>query len=199
MSTGFYAAPNATATGPVPGHDPVRWDAPGGRPRDCPGREESRSSLRPAELPHGSGVCVTIRVRRPRDVEAEEREETGNMDAAKGVGPEAATYAAALRAAVHEFTTRGGTQKEIAVATHVAPATLSRYLSGERIAPSGYVAALETFLAQRGRPMATDTQAGWTSCADWPTRPVVLRPSSLPISRKNSLGYARRRLPERQS
>lgn len=81
------------------------------------------------------------------------------MDAAKGVGPEAATYAAALRAAVHEFTTQGGTQREIAVATHVAPATLSRYLSGERIAPSGYVAALEIFLAQRGRPMATDTRS----------------------------------------
>ncbi|MFF3624471.1 hypothetical protein [Streptomyces sp. NPDC002467] len=75
------------------------------------------------------------------------------MDGQKAVGPAAAAYAAALRAAVHGFTMQGGTQKEIAVAAHVAPATLSRYLSGERIAPHGFLASLDTFLAGRARPL----------------------------------------------
>lgn len=81
------------------------------------------------------------------------------MGETKGTGPEAATYAAALRAAVHDFTTQGGTQREIATATHVAPATLSRYLSGERTAPTSFVAALDSFLAQRGRPLEAAARA----------------------------------------
>ncbi|MGW6973754.1 hypothetical protein [Streptomyces sp. NPDC054952] len=76
------------------------------------------------------------------------------MDEPKNAGPAAVAYAAALRAAVHGFTTRGGTQREIAVGAHVAPATLSRYLSGERVAPHHFVAALDTFLAERGLPLA---------------------------------------------
>ncbi|MEV6250644.1 hypothetical protein AB0M38_31380 [Streptomyces sp. NPDC051742] len=74
------------------------------------------------------------------------------MSAGKDIGPEAAAYAAELRVVVHGFTARGGTQKEIAVSAHVAPATLSRYLSGERIAPRHFVAALDSFLTQRGQP-----------------------------------------------
>ncbi|MFJ8979575.1 helix-turn-helix domain-containing protein [Streptomyces sp. NPDC102282] len=81
------------------------------------------------------------------------------MSTAKGIGPEAAAYAAALRAAVHGFTGRGGTQKEIAASVHVSPAALSRYLSGERIAPRSFIAALETFLAQRGRPFGAKVRA----------------------------------------
>ncbi|MFF3087672.1 hypothetical protein ACFVRB_21860 [Streptomyces nojiriensis] len=76
------------------------------------------------------------------------------MDEPKNAGPAAAAYAAALRAAIHGFTARGGTQKEIAVGAHVAPATLSRYLSGERVAPHHFIAALDTFLAERGLPLA---------------------------------------------
>ncbi|WP_405435050.1 hypothetical protein OG373_41110 [Streptomyces avidinii] len=76
------------------------------------------------------------------------------MDEPKNAGSAAAAYAAALRAAVHGFTARGGTQKEIAVGAHVAPATLSRYLSGERVAPHHFIAALDTFLAERGLPLA---------------------------------------------
>ncbi|MFD3890775.1 hypothetical protein [Streptomyces microflavus] len=81
------------------------------------------------------------------------------MSTAKGIGPEAAAYAAALRAAVHGFTGRGGTQKEIAHSVHVSPAALSRYLSGERIAPSSIVAALDAFLTQRGRPLEAGARA----------------------------------------
>ncbi|MFJ5812134.1 hypothetical protein [Streptomyces sp. NPDC093093] len=76
------------------------------------------------------------------------------MDEPKNAGPAAAAYAAALRAAVRGFTAGGGTQKEIAVGAHVAPATLSRYLSGERVAPHRFVAALDAFLAERGLPLA---------------------------------------------
>ncbi|MFD5899835.1 hypothetical protein [Streptomyces sp. NPDC060366] len=54
---------------------------------------------------------------------------------------------------VNHFIASGGTQKEIAVSAHIAPATLSRYLSGERIAPSSFIAALDAFLTQRGRPL----------------------------------------------
>ncbi|WP_405760797.1 hypothetical protein [Streptomyces sp. NBC_00045] len=75
------------------------------------------------------------------------------MDEQRAVGPAAAAYAAALRAAVSGFTAQGGTQREIAVAAHVAPATLSRYLSGERIAPHGFVASLDAFLTERERPL----------------------------------------------
>ncbi|WP_158754881.1 hypothetical protein [Streptomyces sp. NRRL F-2580] len=76
------------------------------------------------------------------------------MDEPKNAGSAAAAYAAGLRAAVHGFTARGGTQKEIAVGAHIAPATLSRYLSSERVAPHHFIAALDTFLAERGLPLA---------------------------------------------
>ncbi|MFI2913876.1 helix-turn-helix domain-containing protein [Streptomyces sp. PDY-4] len=81
------------------------------------------------------------------------------MGATKAVGPAAAAYAAALRAAVDGYLSLGGTQKELAVASHVAPATLSRYLSGERIAPSEFVASLATFLAEHGQPLDEGVRA----------------------------------------
>ncbi|MFI2906955.1 helix-turn-helix domain-containing protein [Streptomyces sp. PDY-4] len=82
------------------------------------------------------------------------------MGATKAVGPAAAAYAAALRAAVDGYLSLGGTQKELAVASHVAPATLSRYLSGERIAPAGgFVASLATFLAEHGQPLDEGVRA----------------------------------------
>ena len=81
------------------------------------------------------------------------------MGATKAVGPAAAAYAAALRTAVDGYLSLGGTQKELAVASHVAPATLSRYLSGERIAPSEFVASLATFLAEHGQPLDEGVRA----------------------------------------
>ncbi|MEU9529669.1 MULTISPECIES: hypothetical protein [Streptomyces] len=81
------------------------------------------------------------------------------MGVVEGIGPEAAAYAAALRAAVNGFTGQGGTQKEIAAAVHVAQATLSRYLGGERTAPVSFVVALEGFLARQGRPLEAGVRA----------------------------------------
>ncbi|WUW26970.1 helix-turn-helix domain-containing protein (plasmid) [Streptomyces sp. NBC_01463] len=74
------------------------------------------------------------------------------MDQPSSVGP-AAAYAATLRSAVADFVSHGGTQREIAKATQIAPATLSRYLSGDRIAPPHFLQMLETFLATAARPM----------------------------------------------
>ncbi|WP_405689422.1 helix-turn-helix domain-containing protein [Streptomyces sp. NBC_01185] len=81
------------------------------------------------------------------------------MGTAKGIGPEAAAYATALRAVVHGFTGRGGTQREIADSVHVSQAALSRYLSGERIAPRSFIAALEAFLAREARPLGAEVRA----------------------------------------
>ncbi|MFD3762426.1 hypothetical protein [Streptomyces sp. NPDC058622] len=67
--------------------------------------------------------------------------------------PRAAGPAAALRTAVSGFTAYGGTQREIAVAVHVSPAALSRYVSGERIAPHHFLVALDAFLTDRRRPL----------------------------------------------
>ncbi|MFG3155370.1 helix-turn-helix domain-containing protein [Streptomyces sp. NPDC048219] len=58
---------------------------------------------------------------------------------------------------MNDFLSLGGTQKDIAAAAHVAPATLSRYLSGERIAPSEFITSLDAFLGEHGRPL--DAQA----------------------------------------
>ncbi|MEU9087986.1 helix-turn-helix domain-containing protein [Streptomyces sp. NPDC048357] len=64
----------------------------------------------------------------------------------------AGLYAKALREALTVFTTAGGTQKDIARALNVAPATLSRYLSGERVAPRDVLRALRAYLDQRDMP-----------------------------------------------
>ncbi|OEJ56769.1 hypothetical protein BGM19_00560 [Streptomyces agglomeratus] len=65
-------------------------------------------------------------------------------------------YAAALREAVADFTAQGGTQRAIAQAVHIAPATLSRYLSGDRVAPREFLNALRAYLGEQGRPLETD-------------------------------------------
>ncbi|MFG2484969.1 hypothetical protein ACGFSI_19705 [Streptomyces virginiae] len=64
----------------------------------------------------------------------------------------AGSYAAALREALTAFTTAGGTQKDLALALNVAPATLSRYLSGDRVAPRDFLRRLRGHLEQRGMP-----------------------------------------------
>ncbi|WP_328923577.1 hypothetical protein OG429_02365 [Streptomyces sp. NBC_00190] len=63
-----------------------------------------------------------------------------------------AVYAAALRTALARFTTAGGTQKKIAQALNLAPATLSRYLSGERVAPREFLRDLRDYLDQQDMP-----------------------------------------------
>ncbi|WP_326701905.1 hypothetical protein OG909_32905 (plasmid) [Streptomyces sp. NBC_01754] len=77
----------------------------------------------------------------------------------EGAPVPAAAYAAALREAVGGFTARGGTQRTIASAAHIAPATLSRYLSGERVAPRGFLQSLRSFLAEQGQPLDAETYA----------------------------------------
>ncbi|MFC8705800.1 helix-turn-helix domain-containing protein [Streptomyces anulatus] len=64
--------------------------------------------------------------------------------------PAAAAYAAALREVVDGFRAVGGTQKKLADALHVSQATLSRYLSGERIAPYDFLRDLRVFLDGQG-------------------------------------------------
>ncbi|WP_179894335.1 helix-turn-helix transcriptional regulator [Streptomyces sp. or20] len=75
----------------------------------------------------------------------------------KDTGPGVA-YAAGLRAALKDFTAHGGTQKELAAAAHISPATLSRYLSGERIAPAAFLTSLNAFLTGRGRPLGEEVR-----------------------------------------
>ncbi|MDX2982209.1 helix-turn-helix domain-containing protein [Streptomyces microflavus] len=61
----------------------------------------------------------------------------------------AAAYAAALREVVDGFLAVGGTQKKLADALHISPAALSRYLSGDRTAPYGFLRDLRAFLEER--------------------------------------------------
>ncbi|UUU43876.1 helix-turn-helix domain-containing protein [Streptomyces sp. NBC_00162] len=68
-------------------------------------------------------------------------------------------YAAGLRAAVAGFLRAGGTQREIARALAVAPATLSRYLSGERLASRAVLDTLVDFLRTQGRTVDEATTA----------------------------------------
>ncbi|MFD8693018.1 hypothetical protein [Streptomyces sp. NPDC059651] len=69
----------------------------------------------------------------------------------------AEAYAAGLREVVSRFTAQGGTQKAIATATNLAPSTLSRYLSGGRVAPRTFLSDLRSFLDEQGQPMDAGT------------------------------------------
>ncbi|MEU9305829.1 hypothetical protein [Streptomyces sp. NPDC048269] len=71
----------------------------------------------------------------------------------------AAAYAAALRKAVASYTATGGTQKAMADALHISAAALSRYLSGDRIAPRETLRAMQAFLAARGLPLTHEVWA----------------------------------------
>ncbi|MFD6632494.1 helix-turn-helix domain-containing protein [Streptomyces anulatus] len=72
------------------------------------------------------------------------------MGGSQEVPAAAAAYAAALREVVDGFRAVGGTQKKLADALHVSQATLSRYLSGERIAPYDFLRDLRVFLDGQG-------------------------------------------------
>ncbi|MFJ9933822.1 hypothetical protein ACIRSJ_11905 [Streptomyces virginiae] len=64
----------------------------------------------------------------------------------------ASLYAAALRKGLTALFTAGGTQRGIAGALNVAPATLSRYLKGDRVAPREFLVSLRDYLIQQGMP-----------------------------------------------
>ncbi|MER5889211.1 hypothetical protein ABT160_35750 [Streptomyces sp. NPDC001941] len=68
-------------------------------------------------------------------------------------------YAAGLRTAVAPFLAGGGTQRELARGLTVAPATLSRYLGGERVASRAVLDALLGFLRERDRTVDEEAAA----------------------------------------
>ncbi|MGW6973757.1 hypothetical protein [Streptomyces sp. NPDC054952] len=65
------------------------------------------------------------------------------------VGPAAAAYAAALRTAVKRYTDTGRTQGALAKKMHISESSLSRYLTGNRLAPPKILPALKTCLEAR--------------------------------------------------
>ncbi|MBO0913303.1 helix-turn-helix transcriptional regulator [Streptomyces laculatispora] len=95
-------------------------------------------------------------------------------------------YAAALREVVSGFTARGGTQKAIALAVHISPAALSRYLNGERVAPPEFLDGLWSFLAGQDHPWKQRHTHGWRTCAAGRIPPVAPRPSGSRRSEENS-------------
>ncbi|MFJ4858353.1 hypothetical protein [Streptomyces sp. NPDC088730] len=79
------------------------------------------------------------------------------MDDSRAEDVPSVLYAVALREVVSAFTAGGGTQKAIALAVHVSPAALSRYLSGERVAPLGFLEGLRSFLAGQSHSLDVET------------------------------------------
>ncbi|WP_371631863.1 hypothetical protein OG892_39780 [Streptomyces sp. NBC_00341] len=81
------------------------------------------------------------------------------MDDSRAEDAPSALYAVALREVISAFTAGGGTQKAIALAVHVSPAALSRYLNGERVAPPEFLEGLQSFLAGQSHPLDAQTYA----------------------------------------
>ncbi|MET9707747.1 hypothetical protein [Streptomyces griseus] len=70
-------------------------------------------------------------------------------------GSEARRYGEALKAAVQAvLDRRAASQREIAKEAHVSPTAVSRYFSGERVAPDGFVDSLAAFASRHGQPLA---------------------------------------------
>ncbi len=85
--------------------------------------------------------------------------EAGGHEEPAAVRREAEVRAAAYARALGEVLGPGlanTSQNALAKATHVAPSTVSRYLSGERIAPAEFVRAAVAFLAGRGGEVAPE-------------------------------------------
>ena len=72
------------------------------------------------------------------------------------VSEAARRYAAALKAAVQPFLDAGTTQRQLAGKTHCVPSTVSRYLSGKRIAPERFIVSLEHLAASKGIPLPVE-------------------------------------------
>lgn len=64
-----------------------------------------------------------------------------------------AAYAAALREVVDWYRATGGTQNKMATALHISPGTLSRYLSGHRVATRATLHDMRAFLAKHKPPL----------------------------------------------
>ncbi|GAA3491371.1 helix-turn-helix domain-containing protein [Streptomyces cremeus] len=85
--------------------------------------------------------------------------EAGGREESAAVRREAEVRAAAYARALGDMLEPGlanTSQNALAKATHVAPSTVSRYLSGERIAPAEFVQAAVAFLADRGEEVAPE-------------------------------------------
>ncbi|MCX4546862.1 hypothetical protein [Streptomyces sp. NBC_01565] len=76
------------------------------------------------------------------------------------VGPAAAAYAAKLSWAVKRHTATGGTQSKMAESIHIAASTLSRYMSGERLAPRETLHAIRAFLEAQS-PLLSFPEGFW--------------------------------------
>ncbi|MFJ2101498.1 hypothetical protein ACIOHR_30495 [Streptomyces anulatus] len=74
-------------------------------------------------------------------------------------GSEARRYGEALRAAVQGVLNSGtARQHQIAKEAHVSPTAVSRYFSGERVAPDGFVDSLAAFASRHGHPLAPEAR-----------------------------------------
>ncbi|MFJ5776239.1 helix-turn-helix domain-containing protein [Streptomyces sp. NPDC093094] len=68
--------------------------------------------------------------------------------------PAAYAYAAALRKAVNSYrNATGKSQKTVAADLHLSASTLSRYLSGERLAPREILSAVRAYVEAQGMPL----------------------------------------------
>ncbi|MFD6479019.1 hypothetical protein ACFWEH_36530 [Streptomyces anulatus] len=74
-------------------------------------------------------------------------------------GNEARRYGEALKAAVQGVLDSGAaSQREIGKEAHVSPTAVSRYFSGERVAPDGFVDSLAAFASRHGHPLAPEVR-----------------------------------------
>ncbi|MFF5809677.1 hypothetical protein [Streptomyces sp. NPDC012746] len=76
------------------------------------------------------------------------------------VGPAAAKYAAKLRWAVKRHTATGGTQSKMAESIHIAASTLSRYMSGNRLAPHESLNAIRAYIEAQS-PLLSFPEGFW--------------------------------------
>ncbi|WP_228183951.1 hypothetical protein [Streptomyces anulatus] len=74
-------------------------------------------------------------------------------------GSEARRYKQALKAAVQGVLDSGAaSQREIGKEAHVSPTAVSRYFSGERVAPDGFVDSLAAFASRHGHPLGPEVR-----------------------------------------
>ncbi|MCX4529922.1 hypothetical protein OG982_30245 [Streptomyces sp. NBC_01551] len=76
------------------------------------------------------------------------------------VGPAAAAYAGKLRWAVKRHTATGGTQSKMAESIHIAASTLSRYMSGNRLAPHESLHAIRAYIEAQS-PLLSFPEGFW--------------------------------------
>ncbi|MFF3087682.1 hypothetical protein ACFVRB_21915 [Streptomyces nojiriensis] len=74
-------------------------------------------------------------------------------------GTVAYAYATALRKALDDYLTGGGTQTKLAKALSTSKASVTRYLNGDRIAPRRQLHAIKAFLEAQGLPCPVEVWA----------------------------------------